>query len=211
MWFLLLKVFKFGFSQAKKHKSKKSNNNSTSTDDLTNPSSFNMSQPSPPASPVTRTTKLKSYIILALHILQFVFGITVIGLYSGAIRHASESNDALPSKWVYAVIVASLACVTAVGLLVTAVVKGRITEVGTGAVGMMRLTVFAWQGVLVILWTVVFGIFAEKFVGSDQKKMRRAVWVDLVNLVMWIGSAGWAGLKWWKGNQRVGEVDKEVV
>ncbi|THC88363.1 hypothetical protein EYZ11_012185 [Aspergillus tanneri] len=75
-----------------------------------------MSQPSPPASPVTRTTKLKSYIILALHILQFVFGITVIGLYSGAIRHASESNDALPSKWVYAVIVASLACVTAVGL-----------------------------------------------------------------------------------------------
>ena len=104
MWFILLKIFKFGFNQAKKHNANKKGQN---PDDLSNPSSFNMAarsfgQPSPPPA----RKPLKHYLALTLHTLQLIFGITVLALYGSEIHNAHERSDSAAPEAVYAVITA---------------------------------------------------------------------------------------------------------
>ncbi|KAI9045329.1 uncharacterized protein KD926_008755 [Aspergillus affinis] len=205
MWFILLKIFKFGFSQAKKQHAKKNNPNGN-PDDTTNPSSIPMAarsflQPTPPPPP----KPLKYYLGLALHAVQLIFGIAVLALYSSDIHNAHERGDSASPEWVFAVVTAFLGCVTAMTLLVyVAFLKQR--SVG-GKAGIL-LGLFAWQALGVILWLVVFGIFAGKFLGTEKKKMRRAVWVDLVCLVLAVGGTAWAWLRWWRnGRGRAAEED----
>lgn len=49
------------------------------------------------------------YIKLALRILQFVFAITVAGLYGTDLDAARKAHVAADSRWVFAVVVAGLA------------------------------------------------------------------------------------------------------
>ncbi|KAK1138794.1 hypothetical protein N8T08_001796 [Aspergillus melleus] len=157
--------------------------------------SFLQPTPPPPRKP------LKHYLGLTLHAIQLIFAIAVLALYSSDIHNAHERGDSAGAEWVFAVVTAFLGCATALVMLVyVAVLKQR--SVG-GKAGVL-LGLFAWQALGVVLWLVVFGIFAGRFLGTEKKKMRRAVWVDLVCLVLAVGAAAWAGLRWWRNGRGKG-------
>ncbi|PLB37941.1 MARVEL domain-containing protein [Aspergillus candidus] len=207
MWFIILKVLRYGFKAAKTHKANKSNPSSTSPNDITlsNIPSTTTNPPKPPRN------ALKTNLDKILFTLQFALALTVIGLYSQDIN--SKDEDA-PAKWVYAVITAFLAACTALTYLILVfAMKARPLPMRQGA----HLPLFAWEVVLCILWLVVFGVFGEMFIGvryggdedSERAKklerMRRAVWVDLVNFGFWVVSAAWRGVRWWRGRVRGGD------
>jgi glucan phosphoethanolaminetransferase (alkaline phosphatase superfamily) len=65
---------------------------------------------------------------------------------------------------------------------------------------MVRYYRFTWliEWILVVLWFVCFAVFYQAYLvgaieqdfrGTDVGKMRRAVWCDLVNALLWVGSA----------------------
>jgi H+/Cl- antiporter ClcA len=53
---------------------------------------------------------------------------------------------------------------------------------------------WAWDLILFILWVAVFGIFGGMYIkatstyDSGIKRMKAAVWVDLVNMLLWLVS-----------------------
>lgn len=64
-----------------------------------------------------------------------------------------------------------------------------------------------------VFWLTLFGIFGKMYLAEDPEgqegivRMKHAVWVDLVNLLLWCGSATWMGLRWWRGmKERKGEM-----
>lgn len=63
---------------------------------------------------------------------------------------------------------------------------------------------FGWDLVLFILWAVVFGLFGAMFINEDPKedggiiRMRNAVWVDLVNMLLWFVSTVMGAIGFWK-------------
>jgi len=54
---------------------------------------------------------------------------------------------------------------------------------------------FLWDAVLCILWIALFGTFGKLYIGEDPegnggiKRMKNAVWVDLVNMLLWFLTA----------------------
>lgn len=73
---------------------------------------------------------------------------------------------------------------------------------------------FVWECILVVNWLTVFGIFGKVFLGKDDTgngddggdgdRMRRAVYLDVVVLVLWVGSAAVMGMRWLKERRRGG-------
>lgn len=51
-----------------------------------------------------------------------------------------------------------------------------------------------------ILWTAVFGIFGKLFIhkdpegDSDIQRAKNAVWIDLINMLLWLVTAALGGL-----------------
>ncbi|KAL4877499.1 hypothetical protein BJY04DRAFT_222057 [Aspergillus karnatakaensis] len=235
MWFVLFKIFRFGYSETKKYKAKKAAQNPQGQQQFQQPHPGNPYLPSspdndndnnrsfahdqypmdplpeqtPPAVALSKRARAKALLALILAVCQFAFGLAVIGLYSQDISAARDRGDSAPSQWVYAVVTAFLSTVTATLYLVLGWWWTKRGKAGFAARPAFHLPLFGWEGVLVILWLVVFGIFGEMYIGvyhvggkeggeSNVTRMRRAVWVDLVCLVMWAGSAGWRGVRWWK-------------
>lgn len=77
---------------------------------------------------------------------------------------------------------------------------------------------FIWDTILFILWIVLFGVFGNMYIkeraegDSGVQRMKNAVWVDLVNALLWLFSAvGMAVLAWrgrvertrWTGRAKV--------
>ncbi len=69
---------------------------------------------------------------------------------------------------------------------------------------------FGWDVILFILWAAVFGLFGSMYIKEKAEKdggiqrMKNAVWVDLVNMLLWFVSAivGAIGFwRWRKGNR----------
>ena len=178
---------------------------------------------------------------IVLRFLQFVFAITVCGLYGTDLHNARKMEVEADSRWIYAEVVGGLSAVTA---LVFA------------APFLKSYWLFAWDGVLLwvnflllslfsvsspnspgpskyltstaffpfsflsstppslpvcltptspllilvhsILWTALFGIFGKLFIhipsreadrNSALKRMKNAVWIDLVNMLLWLVTA----------------------
>lgn len=156
---------------------------------------------------------IKVLVETILRFFQFVLGVTVIGLYGQDVKH---DTDTIHDKCVFAVITGSLASITAVVyLLLPFVLKDRPLSVRTG----LHLPFLVWEGVLVILWLVMFGMFGKMYIGNYSgvdgarvARMRHAVWVDLTELLLWAGTAGWSFLRWWKGRtagEKGGDLEKE--
>ncbi|KAL2812362.1 hypothetical protein BJX63DRAFT_421765 [Aspergillus granulosus] len=175
----------------------------------------------PPAEPLSKRDKAKDLLTLLLAVAQFAFGLAVIGLYSQDINAARDNGDSAPSRWVYAVVTAFLATASAFLYLVLGWWWQKRSKPALARRERLFLPLFVWETVLVILWLVVFGIFGEMYIGvyhvggnegGEDKvtRMRRAVWVDLACLLMWAGSAGWRGLRWWKAKGRK-EADVEEI
>lgn len=63
---------------------------------------------------------------------------------------------------------------------------------------------FAWDAILFILWVAVFGLFGSMFIHENAEmdggiqRMKSAVWIDLVNLLLWFISAIVGAIGFWK-------------
>lgn len=211
MWFLALKLLRIGVKEAKKHKAKKNAANSTDPEGIDLDRSAHTNMPTT-ADSTTARNPLTTLLEILLRFIQFVFGLAVIGLY-GQDLHSSDH----PAKWVYAVVTGFLATMMAgVYLLLPFVMKGRTPLARRARV---QLPLFVWESVLCVLWLTLFGIFGKMYIGDYSEgakvtRMRRAVWVDLVNLALWVVTMGWVGLRWWrgvKGGQEGGEKELEDV
>ena len=56
-----------------------------------------------------------------------------------------------------------------------------------------------------ILWTAVFGIFGKLYIPahptpkqSGQRRMKNAVWVDLTNMLLWLVTAIWGTIEFFR-------------
>lgn len=60
-----------------------------------------------------------------------------------------------------------------------------------------------------ILWVALFGIFGRIYIPANptphqdgQIRMKNAVWIDLVNMILWFITATYSTLIWLKGGRR---------
>ncbi|KAF2834978.1 hypothetical protein M501DRAFT_943109 [Patellaria atrata CBS 101060] len=115
-----------------------------------------------------------------LRFFQFVLAITVAGLYGTDLNNARKVDAYTDSKWLYAVIVAAMSA---------------ITTLFYGLPIVRSWLFFIWDAILFILWVAVFGIFGKMYIDEDPEgnggiqRMKNAVWVDLVNMLMWFVTA----------------------
>lgn len=88
---------------------------------------------------------------------------------------------------VYATVVGSLSAVTALVYIIVLLLSSNLSVA----------LLFAWDLILFILWAAVFGIFGKLYIGTKVEmepgiqRMKNAVWVDLVNMLLWFTSAVW--------------------
>ncbi|KGO68946.1 hypothetical protein PITC_077750 [Penicillium italicum] len=237
MSFLAVPLLKLGLNQAKKHKAKK---------DLQKYQNAGVYPPNYqpdqhplsgyPAGAVPGTTmhfesppqeQSKSAMLTfmffsGLRFLQVIFGLTVLGMYGRDVHHDHSEEHTWHSKWVYALITAFFATVTAAIHLILPFVM-RKAKPGAGPGPALLLPQFAWEFVVTVLWLTLFGIFGKMYIGvhpvessssktgtttittpsalgdaSKVNRMRHAVWIDLLNLVFWVMTASWVLMRWLK-------------
>lgn len=132
--------------------------------------------------------------------IQLVLALTVCGLYGVDLHKANREHKYSDGKWVflpnfcspnqstqtnrplqvYAEVTASLSAVTAALYLIP--FFSRIPFL------------FAWDLILFILWIALFGTFGKMYINTQAddygiQRMKNAVWVDLVNALLWLISA----------------------
>ncbi|MCJ1463579.1 hypothetical protein MMC07_002187 [Pseudocyphellaria aurata] len=120
-----------------------------------------------------------------LRFLQFVFAIAVLGLYGQDLRSMHKAGIKSEPRWVYAEVVGAFSAFTAL-VYVLPMVKSYLA--------------FGWDVILFILWTAVFGLFGKLFIHEDPEgdgaiqRAKNAVWVDLINMLLWLVTAISGGL-----------------
>jgi hypothetical protein len=126
-----------------------------------------------------------------LRALQIIFAFTVVGLYGTDLDSARKAGVYADGRWVYAVVLGVMSAVTAIVYLVPLVVR--------------RLTfLFAWDWIIFFLWIVLFGIFGKLYIHEDAEgnsgiqRMKNAVWIVLINMLLWFVSALTMTFIWWK-------------
>ncbi|KIW16586.1 hypothetical protein PV08_03774 [Exophiala spinifera] len=128
--------------------------------------------------------------------LQLVQGLVVIGLYGVDLNRANREHKYSDGKWVFAVVVGSLAAFTAVAYGLVSVFLQYQT--------VARL--FVWDWILFILWAALSGIFGSMYIGEKTEmewgihRMKIAVGFDLAGLVLWFITAVMG--TWWIFSQR---------
>ncbi|CAG7919248.1 unnamed protein product [Penicillium olsonii] len=231
MSFLAVPLLKLGFSQAKKYKNKRDIKKQQDAGVYPQPfeDNYPLSGYPPGAAPGTtidytpesKRAKLRFMLNATLRFLQFVFGLTVIGLYGREVRHDHKHNHTWHSQWVYALVASFLATVTALACLVKPFIMRKLGA--TSAPNqIMVLSHFVWEFVLCVLWLALFGVFGKLYIGVYPKedasdasrvdRMRHAVWVDIINLGFWVVSASWILLRWLKSRKGdVGDAEKGQI
>ncbi|KAL2062131.1 hypothetical protein VTL71DRAFT_6397 [Oculimacula yallundae] len=133
----------------------------------------------------------KSHIAHSVYrFIQIIFAITVCGLYGVDLNRANKLGKYSDGKWIYAEVTASLSAVTALLYLIP--FTARIPFI------------FVWDLILFILWIALFGLFGNMYIKEDAegnggiKRMKNAVWIDLVNALLWLISAGGMVAYWLK-------------
>jgi hypothetical protein len=151
--------------------------------------------------------------------LQFILAIVAIGFYGNRVEADRKSGNGYSPKWLFAVIVAGLSSVTSVVFL-GAASAGAIPFVGSKMKLLKTYRAFAWDLSLFIAWMVVFGIFAgiflkrdsgdeeDKYKGASTGAMKTAVWIDLVNSLLWVFSGIYGAFKTFLGGKVDGVTDK---
>jgi hypothetical protein len=129
-----------------------------------------------------------------LRLLQLVLACAVIGLYGQYLRWANNAGEHADGRWIWAVVVGGLSALTAI----------------IYAIPYFPLRFFfIWDVLLFFFWLIVFAIFANLYIHEDPEgnhhieQMRDAVWLDLVNWILWLISALVGFFYFWKyRNQR---------
>ncbi|KAH6688945.1 hypothetical protein F5X68DRAFT_204668 [Plectosphaerella plurivora] len=130
----------------------------------------------------------------ALHFLQLVMAIVVIGLYAPDLKRANEKGSYVDSKWAYAVAVGTISAVTSLLYMIPFILRFAI--------------VWIWDVIVFILWIVAFGIFGAMYINEDPEgdggvqRMKNAVWVLLTNALLWLICAAAMGIYWLRHRER---------
>ncbi|KAG7152723.1 hypothetical protein HYQ46_008318 [Verticillium longisporum] len=108
--------------------------------------------------------------------------------------HAREADSYVDAKWVYAVVVGALSALTALLFMVPFILRFAFT--------------FVWDFVLFVLWLVAFGIFGHMYINENAEgdgaieRMKNAVWVLLANALLWLITAIFMGIYWFRHRER---------
>lgn len=120
---------------------------------------------------------------------QFILGIVVIGLYATDLNNARKQGKYVDSKWVWAVVCGSLASFTAL-LFMLPLIKAWF---------FFYVDAFVW-----LCYLIAFGIFGKMYIPEDAEgnagitRMKNAVWVLLTNMLLWLATAAYGGVVFWK-------------
>lgn len=156
-----------------------------------------------------------------LHLAQFVLAVVVIGLYGDDVARSEHKGNDIDGRWVcglrtlkqlahdapnylftdysralqiYAVVVGSLSAVTAIVFLIPAISR--------------FIAVPIWSFAIFVLWVAVFGVFgrlswsANPDDNIDLQRIRIAVWLDLVNVILWLLGTVMLGVEYWTSHPR---------
>ncbi|PSK58634.1 hypothetical protein B9Z65_6649 [Elsinoe australis] len=125
-----------------------------------------------------------------LRFFQFVLAITVAGLYGVDLGAARKAGVGADGKWVFAEVVAVMAAVTTLVYAIPFV---------------KSFWFFGWDFALFILWTALFGTFGRIYIPArptpeqgGQRRMKNAVWVDLINMLLWFVTAIYSTIIWFR-------------
>lgn len=141
-----------------------------------NPSSFKSAVNSKVDKP------LVSLFRLSMRILQLIFALASGISYAIELSHSNGRGEASGS-FVFSQ-------VTFGATLVTLIINGAT----------VRYYRFSWvvDWILTVVWFALFAVFYEVYLGGDMKpaydgvdsgRMKRAVWCNLINALLWFGSA----------------------
>ena len=126
---------------------------------------------------------------ILLRFFQFVMGIVVIGLYAQDIHKVRKAGEKVDAKWSYAVFCGAISSLTALVFILP----------------LVKSWVFFYVDALIwFFWVVLFGIFGKMFINKDPKgssgitRMKRAAWIDMVNMLLWFISAVYGAFVFWK-------------
>ena len=152
---------------------------------------------------------------LVCRCLQFVLALIVIGFYGHRVDVNRKTHTA-GAEFLFAVVIAGLSAVSSVVFLALGS-AGAIPGIGGKLKAFKTYRAFAWDATLAIGWLVVFGIFAgiflkrksgDSYKGASVPSMKTAVWFDLVNVIFWLGSAGYGAFKTFVGRKVDSTTDK---
>jgi len=108
---------------------------------------------------------------------QFIFAITILALYGVDITNQRHANGHADGRWVYGLVVALLSAITALIFMVPF---------------FKTYKAFGWDVLLFFFWVIVFGIFGHLYIPTspyNDSRERSAVWIDLINMLLWLISA----------------------
>ncbi|KAL3304712.1 uracil phosphoribosyltransferase [Colletotrichum asianum] len=141
--------------------------------------------------------------------LQFLFALIACGFYGNRVQADDKADNGFSPEWILAITVAGAAAVSSV-LFVLATPLSAIPFIGSRVKLFKTYRAFAWDLFLFIMWIVVFGIFAgiflkrsseDKYKGASTTAMKTAVWVDLVNAILWLISGVYGCIKTFLGDK----------
>ncbi|KAF2398021.1 hypothetical protein EJ06DRAFT_532387 [Trichodelitschia bisporula] len=137
-----------------------------------------------------------------LRFFQIIMAVTVIGLYTVDIARARQLGASADPAWIFAVSLASASAALAIFCF-------------------WPVKAFIWflvDLIFMLLWLIVFGLFAAIYrTAKDQKvtkpgwhkpmegpsliRMKHAVWVDMVNAVLWFITGVWGAIQFWRNRK----------
>lgn len=129
-----------------------------------------------------------------LHFFQFVLALVVIGLYGIDLDRARKAGAPADGKWVYAEVVGALAALTALLYMIPFIMRFAV--------------IWVWSIILFIFWIALFGLFGNMYIkenaegNADIQRMKNAVWVDLVNALLWLVGGVASFAYWWTHRER---------
>jgi len=126
-----------------------------------------------------------------IRLCQFFLGIAVIGIYAQDLNNARKRSKYVDSKWVWAVVCGTLSAIT------SAIFMSPIKS----------WFFFAADAFLFICYLVAFGIFGKMFIPENPEgnsgivRMKNAVWVLLTNMLLWLITACYGAVVFWKSRK----------
>ena len=150
--------------------------------------------------------------------LQLLFAIIACAFYGNRVDADRKGNDGFSAEWLSAIIIAGLSAVTSIVSVAVASISTIpcISSVGRKKTPFEVHWAYVFDLILCVAWLVMFAIFAglflkresdDKYKGSSTGAMKTAVWVDLVNAILWLGTGIYGAARAWLGEK----VDKWMV
>ncbi|KAK6066459.1 hypothetical protein SCUP515_10645 [Seiridium cupressi] len=127
--------------------------------------------------------------------IQLIFALIVVGLYGHRVDQDRKAGNTQSAAWMYATVVASMSCITCVIYSIPFAPVHRLWVV---------------DSVLSVLWLAVFGVFANiflkleggtEFEGTSVRIMKVAVWLDLVNCLLWLATCAYGVFRTFLGKK----------